>query len=58
MNDANKTREQLIGEETFVRLASFPEYNPDPIIEIDLEGKVTYLNPLARERFPDLVTAI
>ena len=37
-----------------IRLASFPEQNPDPVIEADLEGRVTYLNPMARTRFPDL----
>ncbi len=36
------------------RLASFPEQNPDPVIEIDPEGKVTYLNPKALTQFPDL----
>ena len=41
-------------EETLSRLASFPEQNPDPVIEINLEGKVTYLNPKANNQFPDL----
>jgi len=36
------------------RLASFPEQNPDPVIEINPEGKVTYLNPKALTQFPDL----
>ncbi len=36
------------------RLVSFPEQNPDPVIEVDLDGAVTYLNPVAQERFPDL----
>ncbi|MBT4499551.1 MAG: sigma 54-interacting transcriptional regulator [Gemmatimonadetes bacterium] len=40
--------------ETLARLASFPEQNPDPVIETDLAGMVTYLNPIALERFPDL----
>ena len=44
-------------EEKLVRLASFPEHNPDPVIETDLEGQVSYLNLIARERFPDLQTA-
>ncbi len=44
-------------EEALVRLASFPEHNPNPVIETDLRGKVTYLNPLAKEQFPDLETA-
>lgn len=37
------------------RLGSFPEQNPDPVIEMDLYGVVTYLNPAARGQFPDLV---
>ncbi|MBR8833034.1 MAG: EAL domain-containing protein [Stigonema ocellatum SAG 48.90 = DSM 106950] len=36
------------------RLASFPELIPNPIIEIDLEGHITYLNPAAALKFPRL----
>ena len=57
-----KVNEQLKGEinwrkqseAALGRLASFPEQNPDPVIEIDPEGKVTYLNPKALTQFPDL----
>jgi signal transduction histidine kinase/PAS domain-containing protein len=35
-------------------LASFPMLNPYPVVEIDLEGRVHYLNPAAEESFPDL----
>lgn len=31
------------------RLASFPERNPNPVLEIDLTGKITYLNQAARK---------
>ncbi|MBD2347247.1 EAL domain-containing protein [Anabaena subtropica] len=41
-------------ETALARLASFPELIPNPIIETDLEGKVTYLNPAAAIKFPDL----
>ncbi len=36
-------------------LASFPEYNPSPIVEADLDGNVRYANPAASRLFPDLV---
>ncbi len=41
-------------EAELVRLASFPEKNPNPVIEIDLFGNATYLNPVAQRQFPDL----
>jgi len=42
------------GKEELVQLASFPESNPNPIVEVDLTGKVHYLNPAAKRLFPDL----
>lgn len=41
-------------EAALARLASFPELIPNPIIEIDLEGIITYLNPAASLKFPQL----
>lgn len=35
-------------------LASFPELNPNPVVEVDFRGTVLYLNPAARQVFPDL----
>ena len=43
-------------EEKLQQLASLPDDNPLPIVEADLEGKVTYVNPEASSRFPDLRT--
>lgn len=36
------------------RLATFPEENPNPVIELNFDGQTTYLNPVAQTRFPEL----
>ncbi len=41
-------------EDALRRLASFPELNPTPVMETDLDGQIQYLNPTARAEFPDL----
>ena len=41
-------------EEAVERLASFPRLNPTPIAEVDLNGRVHYINPAAEQLFPDL----
>ena len=41
-------------ESALVRLASFPELLSNPILEIDLSGAITYLNPAASTQFPDI----
>ncbi|MEL7405710.1 MAG: ATP-binding protein [Cyanobacteria bacterium J06558_2] len=38
------------------RLASFPELIPNPIVEIDMKGQISYLNPAAIRIFPELKT--
>jgi PAS domain-containing protein len=38
-------------QQELLRLASFPENNPFPIIETTPDGRVTYTNPAAREQF-------
>lgn len=48
------TEIENISEAALVRLASFPELTPNPILEVDLAGAVTYLNPAAVSLFPDI----
>ncbi|MFQ5533559.1 MAG: ATP-binding protein [Sphingomonadales bacterium] len=43
---AEETKEKL------ARLAVLPKLNPNPVIELDAEGRVTYLNDKARRVFP------
>jgi len=52
--NASDTKSEHLNEAALVRLASFPELNPHPILEIDLVGSITYLNPAAVKKFPDL----
>lgn len=40
-----------------LQFSSLAEFSPNPIIEIDFEGKIPYLNPAARIKFPDLQSA-
>ena len=44
-------------EEELVWLASFPELNPNPVVEMDLDGHVRYLNSAAKRLLPDLQNA-
>ena len=48
--------EQLEKEAELKRLASFPEYNPVPVIEFKKNGTITYANPAAVELFPTLMS--
>lgn len=43
-------------EDALAQLASFPEINPNPIVETDLTGQVDYANLSAKQIFPDLQT--
>ena len=36
------------------RLASIPEKNPDPIIELNENGMITYMNQAAQKEFPNM----
>ncbi len=46
---------RLKKEAELKRLASFPEYSPNPILEFEKGKKVTYANPAAVKLFPDLL---
>ena len=41
-------------EERYIRLASFPAFDPNPIVEVDFNGKITYKNPATKKVFPNL----
>jgi two-component system cell cycle response regulator len=47
--------ERQQSQEEILRLASFPKQNPIPIIEVDLLGNVTYVNPATERLFPDIM---
>ena len=53
LNLSKEERQKSI-QQSLERLASFPELFSDPIVEIDLKGNITYLNPAAIKRFPQL----
>jgi PAS domain-containing protein len=41
-------------EERYIRLASFPAFNPNPVVEVDFEGNITYTNPATKKGFQPL----
>ncbi|BBI98891.1 hypothetical protein FGKAn22_05840 [Ferrigenium kumadai] len=45
------------GQQEILRLASFPRMNPNPVLEVDAAGELTYLNPAAARVLPDLAVA-
>jgi putative nucleotidyltransferase with HDIG domain len=45
------------GQQEILRLASFPRMNPNPVLEVNAAGEITYLNPVAARLFPQLVVA-
>ena len=46
--------EHMHTQSEIARLASFPEANPIPVVEINPAGTVTYSNPAARLQFPEM----
>ena len=47
-------REQI--EKEITRLASFPTLSPNAVLEVDLDGNITYANPATEKLFPNLKT--
>jgi len=47
--------EHCLTHQETARLASFPLLTPNPIVEIDLAGRVRYLNPEAMRLLPELL---
>jgi PAS domain S-box-containing protein len=41
-------------EDRLAHLASFPEMNPNPIVEVNVDGSIRYLNPAAQKLFSGL----
>jgi PAS domain S-box-containing protein len=41
-------------ESRLAYLASFPEQNPNPVVGLDLDGRILYANPATLALFPDL----
>ncbi len=37
-------------------LATFPTLNPNPVLEVDIKGRINYANPATYKLFPDLKT--
>jgi signal transduction histidine kinase len=54
LNGCSPEEQQASNEVSITRLASIPELFIHPIIEINLSGDITYLNPAAADLFPDL----
>jgi PAS domain S-box-containing protein len=52
LETVNAELRQKVDELAYV--ASFPEHNPNPIVEADMGGRVRYVNPAAARLFPDL----
>jgi len=46
--------ERKKAELEITRLASFPLLNPNPVVEVTVEGEITYANPATKLIFPDL----
>ena len=46
--------QERLSNAALVRLSSFPEMTPHPILELDAHNVITYLNPAAEKQFPGI----
>lgn len=51
---AHENETESVQDALLLRLASFPELIPSPIIETDINGKITYMNPAGMLKIPNL----
>jgi len=67
LNELKESRQRLVQAEAVEKglkreveksahLASFPELNPNPVLELDQKGNIKYTNPATIRLFPDLAT--
>ncbi len=52
----SETERQQLNDAALVRMSSMSEMMPYPIVEMDLNGHITYLNPAAADQFPTIQT--
>lgn len=50
----DNSEQNNVSSEDLAKLASLVELSPNPIVEIDWNGKITYLNSAASLKFPDI----
>lgn len=50
----DEAQAKVLSEAAIFRLSSFPELSPNPILEVDQRGQITYLNPAAMREFKNL----
>jgi PAS domain S-box-containing protein len=58
LQELRRVNDELrLREDSAERRSSFPQMNPNPVVEVDLTGHIYYQNPAAEKLFPDLRTA-
>lgn len=53
----HRALDQQQTQQRILQLASFPRMNPNPVLEVNAAGEITYLNPVAERLFPELAVA-